>query len=114
VDSRIGSTGSDVARVDDVQGNRIGVVLADPAMADADCLVVIAGVDASLPGLLAATVDVPVIAVPTSAGQAGALGGLGALMAMLNASAGVAVANVDNGHAAGVFASRVARRISRG
>jgi NCAIR mutase (PurE)-related protein len=33
---------------------------------------------------------------------------------MLNASSGVAVSNVDNGHAAGVFAARVARRVARG
>jgi NCAIR mutase (PurE)-related protein len=107
-------TGSDVARVADAQGGRIGALLADPSLVDADCLVVVAGVDPSLPGLLAATVDVPVVAVPTSAGQPGALGGLGALMAMLNASAGVAVSNVDNGYSAGVFASRVARRAARG
>jgi NCAIR mutase (PurE)-related protein len=103
-------SGSGVERIDDVSGSRIRALLADPTLEEADCLVVVAGLDASLAGLLAATVDVPVVAVPTSAGQPGALGGLGALMAMLNASAGVAVSNVDNGYSAGLFASRIARR----
>jgi NCAIR mutase (PurE)-related protein len=106
-------TGSEVARIDDVQGSRIRALLSDPTLGEADCLVVVAGLDASLAGLLAATVDVPVVAVPTSAGQPGALGGLGALMAMLNSSAGVAVSNVDNGYSAGVFAARIARRSAR-
>jgi NCAIR mutase (PurE)-related protein len=106
-------TGSEVTRVDDAQGGRVAALLADPALAEADCLVVVAGVDASLAGLLAAAVDVPVVAVPTSAGQPGTLGGLGALMAMLNAAGGVAVSNVDDGHSAGLFAARVARRAPR-
>jgi NCAIR mutase (PurE)-related protein len=107
------ASGGDVRRVDDVPGNRIAHLLTDPALTEADCVVVVAGPDASLVGLLAAAVDVPVVAVPTSAGQPGALGGLGALMGMLNAAGGVAVSNVDNGCSAGLFAARVARRAAR-
>jgi NCAIR mutase (PurE)-related protein len=106
-------TGSEVVRIDDVHGSRMRALLTEPTLAEAGCLVVVAGLDASVAGLLAASVDVPVVAVPTSAGQPGALGGLGALMAMLNASAGVAVSNVDNGYSAGLFASRVAKRSHR-
>ncbi|MGY1741202.1 MULTISPECIES: diguanylate cyclase domain-containing protein [unclassified Blastococcus] len=105
-------TGTDVVRVADVGGSRMYRGLPDPAvLADADCLVVVAGLDASLAGLVAATTDVPVVAVPTSTGQPGSFGGFGALLTMLNsATPGVVVSNIDNGHAAGVFAARIARR----
>jgi NCAIR mutase (PurE)-related protein len=81
---------------------------------DVDCLVVVAGLDASLATMIGAMTDVPVVAVPTSTGQPAAFGGLGALMTILNStSPGVAVSAIDNGYAAGVFAARVARRAGR-
>ncbi|WNV75935.1 diguanylate cyclase domain-containing protein [Geodermatophilus sp. DSM 44513] len=104
--------GTAVVRVDDVGAgpSRTGPpagVLPD----DVDCLVVVAGQDAALAGLLGALTDVPVVAVPTSAGRPGSFGGLGALLAVLTSSApGVVVSNVDDGHAAGVVAARIARR----
>jgi NCAIR mutase (PurE)-related protein len=80
----------------------------------ADCLVVVAGMEASLAAMVGAMADVPVVAVPTSTGAPNAFAGLGALMTMLNsATPGVAVSNIDNGYSAGVFAARVARRASR-
>ncbi len=108
--ARVAGTG--VARVADLGGSRMHSGLPDPSvLADADCLVVVAGLDASLAGLVAATTDVPVVAVPTSTGQPGSFGGFGALLTMLNSSTpGVVVSNIDNGHAAGVFAARIARR----
>jgi diguanylate cyclase (GGDEF)-like protein len=108
-------TGTDVVRVDDVTGSRIRSLLADGSpLADADCLIVVAGADASLATMIGALTDVPVVAVPTSTGQPGALGGLGALLTMLNSAApGVTVSNIDNGYSAGVFAARVARRSAR-
>jgi diguanylate cyclase (GGDEF)-like protein len=108
-------TGTDVVRVDDVSGSRLRSMLADGSLVtDADCLIVVAGLDAALATTIGSLTDVPVIAVPTSTGQPSALGGLGALMAMLSSSApGVAVSNIDNGYSAGVFAARVARRSAR-
>ncbi|WP_456553050.1 diguanylate cyclase domain-containing protein [Blastococcus sp. SYSU D01042] len=107
--------GSAAVRHDDVAGSRVRALLTDPArVPDADCLVVVAGMDAALVATLGALTDVPVVAVPTSAGQPAGLGGLGALMTMLSAAApGVAVSQVDNGWSAGVFAARVARRAAR-
>ena len=71
----------------------------------------VAGPDASLATMIGALSDAPVVAVPTSSGQPGALGGLSALLTMLNSAApGVTVSNIDNGYSAGVFAARVARR----
>jgi NCAIR mutase (PurE)-related protein len=108
-------TGTDVVRVDGLAGSRLRGMLADGTLlGDADCLVVVAGLDASLATMIGALTDVPVVAVPTSAGQPGAFGGLGALLTMLNSAApGVAVSNIDNGYSAGVFAARVARRTGR-
>ena len=107
--------GTEVVRVEDVAGSRIVSLLSEGSLfADADCLVVVAGMDASLAGLVGATADVPVVAVPTSTGAPNAFAGLGALMTMLNSAApGVAVTNIDNGYSAGVFAARVARRVHR-
>jgi NCAIR mutase (PurE)-related protein len=108
-------TGTEVVRVDDVGGSRVRPLLTDRALLDdVDCLVVVAGLDASLAGLVGAITDVPVVAVPTSTGQPGSFGGFSALLTMLNsASPGVVVSNIDNGYAAGVFAARIARRTRR-
>ncbi|WP_245743767.1 diguanylate cyclase domain-containing protein [Geodermatophilus poikilotrophus] len=108
-------TGTAVVRVDDVGGSRFRAGLPGDALPqDVDCLVVIAGLDASLPGLVGVLTDVPIVAVPTSTGQPGSFGGFGALLTVLTSAApGVVVSNIDNGHAAGVFAARVARRTRR-
>jgi len=68
----------------------------------ANVLVVAAGMDGVLPTIVAGLVSAPVIAVPTSVGYGTGLGGVGALMTMLNACApGIAVVNIDNGFGAG-------------
>ncbi|WP_240619561.1 diguanylate cyclase domain-containing protein [Blastococcus sp. TF02-8] len=107
--------GSEVARLDDVAGARSRSLLADRTLFDdTDCLVVVAGMEASLATVVGALTDVPVVAVPTSTGQPSAFGGLGALMTMLTAATpGMTVSNIDNGYSAGVFAARVARRSGR-
>jgi hypothetical protein len=77
----------------------------------ADCLVVVAGMEGALPSVVGGLTGVPLVAVPTSVGYGVSLGGLAALLAMLNSCApGVVVVNVDNGFGAGVHAARVARR----
>ena len=105
-------SGTEVVRVDDVGGSRMRTLVADPSLlTEVDCLLVVAGLDASLATLVGALTDVPVVAVPTSAGQPAGLGGLGALLTMLNSSApGVAVSGIDSGYSAGVLAARIARR----
>ncbi|WP_169064028.1 diguanylate cyclase domain-containing protein [Geodermatophilus dictyosporus] len=108
-------TGTEVVRVDDVGGSRLRPLLTDRTLLDdTDCLVVVAGLDASLAATVAAMTDVPIVAVPTSTGRPGSFGGFGALLTVLNAaSPGVVVSTIDNGHAAGVFAARIARRTAR-
>ena len=72
-------------------------------------IIVVAGMDGALPGLVAGLVSAPVIAVPTSVGYGAALGGLAALLTMLNSCApGVAVVNIDNGYGAGHLAAQIA------
>ena len=81
---------------------------------EADCLIVVAGMEGALPSVVGGLTGVPMVAVPTSIGYGASFGGLAALLAMLNSCApGVTVVNIDNGYGAGVFAARVARRAAR-
>jgi len=81
---------------------------------EADCLIVVAGMEGALPSVVGGLTGVPMVAVPTSIGYGASFGGLAALLAMLNSCApGVTVVNIDNGYGAGVFAARVARRVHR-
>ena len=81
-------------------------------LAAADAIVAIAGTDGAMPGVVAGLVGAPVIAVPTSVGYGTSLGGIAALLTMLNAcSPGLTVVNIDNGFSAAVAAARIARRV---
>jgi len=72
-------------------------------------IVVAAGMDGALPGVVAGLVSAPVIALPTSVGYGASFGGIAALLTMLNACApGVAVVNIDNGYGAGHLAAQIA------
>ncbi len=72
------------------------------------CIVAVAGMEGALPSVVGGLVGCPVIAVPTSVGYGANLGGLAALLAMLNSCAsGVSVVNIDNGFGAGFLAHRI-------
>jgi NCAIR mutase (PurE)-related protein len=103
--------GADVRRVDDVGVAGLHRLLeARDRFADADCLVVVAGMEGALPSVVGGLTGVPLVAVPTSVGYGASFGGVAALLAMLNSCApGVVVVNIDNGYGAGGFAARVAR-----
>ena len=74
-------------------------------------LVVVAGMEGALPSVVAGLFGKPVIAVPTSVGYGANLGGIAALLSMLNScSGGVAVVNIDNGFGAGHMAAMLNRR----
>jgi NCAIR mutase (PurE)-related protein len=82
---------------------------------DADCLIVVAGMEGALPSVVGGLTGTPVVAVPTSVGYGASLGGVAALLAMLNSCApGVVVVNIDNGFGAAVHAARVARAAAAG
>jgi len=85
-----------------------------PALAAANVVIVVAGMEGALPSVVGGLVPAPVIAVPTSVGYGASFGGLAALLGMLNSCApGVAVVNIDNGFGAGYLAAAMNRRMAR-
>jgi NCAIR mutase (PurE)-related protein len=71
-------------------------------------LIVCAGMEGALPTVVGGLVNAPVIAVPTSVGYGASLGGVAALLGMLNTcSPNVAVVNIDNGFGAACIASLI-------
>jgi NCAIR mutase (PurE)-related protein len=75
----------------------------------ADAVVVVAGMEAALASVVGGHVACPVIAVPTSIGYGASLGGLAALLGMLNScAANVSVVNIDAGFKAGYIAGMIA------
>ena len=64
--------------------------------------------EGALASVIGGLVPCPVVAVPTSVGYGASLGGVSALLAMLNScAAGVSVVNVDNGFGAGILAHKI-------
>jgi len=77
----------------------------------ADVIVVAAGMDGVLPGLVAGLIDVPVIGLPVSTGYGRGGAGEAALGTMLQScSTGLVVVNIDNGVGAGAAAVLIAAR----
>jgi NCAIR mutase (PurE)-related protein len=77
---------------------------------EAVVIVVVAGMEGALPSVVGGLVRCPVIAVPTSVGYGASLGGLAALLAMLNSCASsVSVVNIDNGFGGGYQAALISR-----
>jgi len=75
----------------------------------ADAVVVVAGMEAALASVVGGHVACPVIAVPTSIGYGASLGGIAALLGMLNScAANVCVVNIDAGFKAGYLAGMIA------
>jgi NCAIR mutase (PurE)-related protein len=103
--------GNRVVRVFDVGVAGLHRLLAHrETIEQAEVLVVVAGMDGVLPTVVAGLYSRPVIAVPTSVGYGASLGGISALLTMLNSCAtGVAVVNIDNGFGAGRMASLLNR-----
>jgi NCAIR mutase (PurE)-related protein len=70
-------------------------------LADADVVVVVAGMEGALASLVGGLTAAPVVAVPTSVGYGAALEGVTALLAMLSScAAGLTVVGIDNGYGA--------------
>lgn len=83
-------------------------------LADADAVIVVAGMEGALASAVGGLVACPVIAVPTSTGYGAALEGVTALLAMLTScAAGLTVVNIDSGFAAAMAAHRLAHTASR-
>jgi len=83
-------------------------------LADVDAVVVIAGMEGALPSVVGGHVACPVIAVPTSIGYGANLGGIAALLSMLNScAANVTVVNIDAGFKGGYVAGLIAARTAK-
>ncbi len=75
-------------------------------------IVVVAGMEGALPGVVSSFVSCPVIGVPTSVGYGASFNGIAPLLTMLNScSPGTAVVNIDNGFGAGYTAGIINNRI---
>ncbi len=93
--------------------HRIFSPLSDMIKSGVHVIIVCAGMEGTLPGVIAALVDVPVIGVPISSGYGIGAKGKGALITMLQScSPGLLVVNIDNGFGAGASAAIIANKIA--
>ena len=101
--------GNTVELIADVGVAGIHRLLAQKKLLDsARVLIVCAGMEGALPTVVGGLVNAPVIAVPTSVGYGASLGGVAALLGMLNTcSPNVCVVNIDNGFGAACIASLI-------
>jgi len=80
----------------------------------AHVVIVVAGMEGALASVVGGLVEAPVIAVPTSIGYGANLGGISALLSMLNSCAnGVGIVNIDNGFGAAYLAANINRLSQR-
>ena len=101
--------GNTVELIADVGVAGIHRLLAQQSVLEqARVLIVCAGMEGALPTVVGGLVNAPVIAVPTSIGYGASLGGVAALLGMLNTcSPNVSVVNIDNGFGAACIASLI-------
>lgn len=101
--------GNEVRRLYDVGVSGIHRLLGNMEyVMSAKVIIAVAGMEGALPSVIGGLADCPVIAVPTSIGYGASLGGIAALLSMLNSCAsGVSVVNIDNGFGAGYMASMI-------
>lgn len=101
--------GSYVERIYDVGVSGLHRLLSQlEKLQKANCVIAVAGMEGALASVVGGLVDKPVIAVPTSIGYGANLGGVSALLSMLNSCAnGVATVNIDNGYGAGYLAAQI-------
>jgi pyridinium-3,5-biscarboxylic acid mononucleotide synthase len=77
-------------------------------LADADAVVVVAGMEGALASLVGGITPAPVVAVPTSTGYGSALEGITALLSMhASCAAGITVVGIDNGFGAACAIARM-------
>ncbi|URN84252.1 nickel pincer cofactor biosynthesis protein LarB [Acetobacterium wieringae] len=103
--------GAHVERLYDVGVAGIHRVLSQlDVIQSANCVIAVAGMEGALASVIGGLVDKPVIAVPTSVGYGANLGGISALLTMINSCAnGISVVNIDNGYGAGYTATQINR-----
>jgi len=81
-----------------------------PEIIKADLVIAIAGMEGSMPTVLAGLIPHPIIAVPTSSGYGSSLEGITAFLSMTASCAqGIAVVGIDNGFGAACAAHRASQ-----
>ncbi|MGH3764362.1 MAG: nickel pincer cofactor biosynthesis protein LarB [Pseudonocardiaceae bacterium] len=81
----------------------------------ADCVIAIAGMEGTLPGVVTGLIRAPVVGVPTSVGYGVSAGGHVAVATMLASCApGLAVVNIDNGFGAAAHAVKIVEKLHGG
>lgn len=84
------------------------------AIAAADVIVVVSGLEMALPSLVAGLVDAPVVAVPTTMGSRAALDNLTTLLAAIaTAAPGVNVTPLNSGYNGAMAAARMLKMASK-
>ncbi len=92
--------------------HRIFPPLKQMILDDVDVILVFAGMEGTLPGVISSLVDIPVIGIPTSIGYGIGEKGRGALTTMLQScSPGLSVVNIDNGFGAASMAALIVKKI---
>ena len=77
-------------------------------LAEAEAVIVVAGMEGALASLVGGITPAPVVAVPTSVGYGAALEGVTALLAMhASCAAGITVVGIDNGFGAACAVARI-------
>lgn len=101
--------GIEAQRLTDVGVAGVHRLLASaPVLAEADAVVVVAGMEGALASLVGGIAAGPVVAVPTSVGYGASLAGVTALLAMLaSCAAGLTVVGIDNGFGAACAIARL-------
>ncbi|MDQ3761249.1 MAG: nickel pincer cofactor biosynthesis protein LarB [Actinomycetota bacterium] len=84
-------------------------------LSTADCVIAIAGMEGTLPGVVTGLIRAPVVGVPTSVGYGVSAGGHAAAATMLASCApGLSVVNIDNGFGAAAHAVKIIARVHGG
>jgi pyridinium-3,5-biscarboxylic acid mononucleotide synthase len=98
-------------RVTDVGVAGLHRLLAERAtLAEADAVVVVAGMEGALASVVGGLTAAPVVAVPTSVGYGAGLEGVTALLGMLaSCASGITVVGIDNGFGAACAVVRLLR-----
>ena len=79
-------------------------------IADAEAIVVVAGMEGALASVVGGIARAPVVAVPTSVGYGAGLDGVTALLSMMaSCAAGISVVGIDNGFGAAMAVVRMLR-----
>lgn len=103
--------GTNVTRIYDVGVSGLHRLLGSlDKLNNANCVIVVAGMEGALASVIGGLVSIPVIAVPTSVGYGANMQGLSALLTMINSCAnGISVVNIDNGYGAGYIGTQINR-----